>query len=124
MAATRSEVSELIGTLDHYTTPLDPSRTDLAREFRRRIYGIHSPELQVLLNRMRSLPLEGKHLLITLEPGKRWMLGRMYLDPLRVERLPEHEFESIEAAEWFVFGLRWEMLCGEPLRLDDEDDRQ
>lgn len=111
-----------MSTLDYHTTALDPSRTDLAREFRQRIYGVHSPELQVLLNRMRSLPVDGKHLLITLEPGRRWMLGRMYLDPPRIERVPEHRFESIEEAEWFVFKLRWERLCGEPLRLDDEGD--
>ena len=108
-----------MATLDYHTTRLDPSRTDLAREFRAQPFGIHSPELQVLLNRMRSLPVDGKHLLVTTKPGEEWMLARIRLDPLRVERLPEHVFTSSEEAEWFVFKLRWKLLSGEALALDE-----
>ena len=110
-----------MSVLDYHTTPLDPSRTDLAREFRARPYGVHSPELQVLINRMRSLPVDGKHVLITVRPGEEWMLGQLHGDPPQVRRLPEHRFDRLEAAEWFVFKLRWRALCGEELRLDDEE---
>ena len=112
-----------MSVLDYHSTPLDPSRVDLAREFRARPFGVHSPELQVLVNRMRSLPLEGKHVLISVAPGERWMLGRLHGDPPRVRRLPEHVFDSVEAAEWFVFKLRWQRLCGQPLDLDEPEVR-
>ena len=109
--------------LDYHTTPLDPARTDLAREFRARPSGVHSPELQVLLNRMRSLPVDGKHVLITVRPGEEWMLGQIYREPPRVRRLPEHRFHSVEAAEWFVFKLRWRALCGEELCLEEDEEK-
>ena len=35
----------------HY--PVDPERTDLARQFRERPLGPHSPDLQHVVNRMR-----------------------------------------------------------------------
>ena len=108
-----------MSVLDYHTTPLDPSRLDLAREFRARPFGVHSPELQVLLNRMRSMPVDGKYVLITVRPGEEWMLGQLRLDPPRVHRIPEHRFDRIEEAEWFVFRRRWHALCGEELRLDD-----
>ena len=99
-------------TLYDHTTPLDPSRTDLAREFKRQPYGIHSPELQVLLNRMRSMPRDGKHLLYVTKPGEEWVLAQTYGDPLKIRLLREHVFSSAEEGEWFVFKLRWKMLCG------------
>jgi hypothetical protein len=50
--------------MDHTSDPnaasyrLDPQRTDLAREFRSRIRGPYSAELQKLLHRMRWGPPE------------------------------------------------------------------
>ena len=111
-----------MSVLDYHTTPLDPSRIDLAKEFRARPFGVHSPELQVLLNRMRSMPVDGKHVLIAVHPGEEWMLGQIYRDPPRVRRLPEHRFDRVEAAEWFVFKLRWRALCGEELHLEENDE--
>lgn len=112
-----------MSVLDYHTTPLDPSRTDLAREFRARPFGVHSPELQVLLNRMRSMPVDGKHVLITVRPGEEWMLGRLRLDPPRVQRLPEHRFHRMAEAEWFVLELRRRALCGEELCIDEDEAR-
>jgi len=42
---------------------LDPRRTALAREFRARPFGVHSGDLQVVLNRMRSETIPGKYAL-------------------------------------------------------------
>ena len=76
----------------------------------------------MLLNRMRSLPLEGKHLLVETQPGTEWTLARMVgTPPARIELLTEHVFNDVEAAEWFVFKLRWEILTGTPLVIDDEE---
>lgn len=107
--------------LKHYSQPLDPTRLDLAREFRADPMGLRSPELAVLLNRMRSLPLDGKHLLIETLRGEEWTLARMWgTPPQRIEILSETVFHAFEDAEWFVFKLRWEALCGEPLLLPEE----
>ena len=42
----------------------DPSRLDLAREFKARPFGEHSPDLQYLLNLMRSREVEGRYVLV------------------------------------------------------------
>ena len=114
---------ELMSTLNHHSHRLDPARIDLALEFRAQPFGIRSAELAVLLNRMRSLPLDGKHLLVETIAGQEWMLAQMMgVPPNRIELRPEHVFSDYEEAEWFVFKLRWEVLCGEPLVLPREGD--
>ena len=55
---------------------IDPSRLDLVDEFRRSPRGPHSDGLQKVLHRMRWGGVAGRFVLITLEPGRRWMLGR------------------------------------------------
>ena len=112
-----------MSTLKHYSQPLDPTRIDLALEFRRSPYGVRSPELAVLLNRMRSLPLDGKHLLVETTPGEKWVLAQMKgTPPDKVELSPEHFFNNMHDTEWFVFKLRWEQLCGQPLVLPGEEE--
>ena len=100
----------------HY--PIDPARLDLVEEFRRSPKGPHSPELQKVLHRMRWGGVAGRYVLITLEPGRRWMLGRL---PERrgapVERFANRIYTSAVDAEWDVFKVRWEALTGR--RLDD-----
>jgi hypothetical protein len=98
---------------------IDPNRLDLALEFRRRPFGEHSADLQAVLGVMRGLPAEGKHLLVMTRPHREWTLARMEGDPLRPRLLPEHVFTSLEEAEWHVFKLRWEMLTGQPLVLNE-----
>ena len=110
-----------MNTLKHHSQPLNPTRLDLAREFRADPMGLRSPELAVLLNRMRSLPLDGKHLLVETRRGEEWILAQMWgAPPNRIEMLPECVFHTAEEAEWFVFKLRWEVLCGEPLILPEQ----
>ena len=94
---------------------IDPSRIDLAREFRRRPFGLHSPELQAVLIRMRSLPVEGKHCLIVEKPRARWLLARMEGTPLRPVPVPGIVFTDPAEAEWAVFKLRWQALTGHDL---------
>lgn len=96
---------------------IDPGRLDLAREFRARPFGEHSPDLQAVLNVMRALPTEGKHVLLVERPGREWRLAVMRGQP----PMPEPQnltFTTLEEAEWHVFGLRWQALTGEPLELD------
>ena len=46
----------------------DGSRMDLAREYRDRPRGPFSPELQKVLDRMRTTPMKGRYALIVVKP--------------------------------------------------------
>ena len=95
---------------------IDPSRTDLAREFRDNPDGPYSPELTLLVNRMRLMPMSERHVLVCLERGRRWMLAR--IPPERgmpVECFEDRIFTDHDAAVWEVFRLRWRTLTGEEL---------
>ena len=101
----------------HY--PIDPARTDLARQFRDRPFGPHSPDLQHIVNRMRWSPLAGRHVLVTRVPYREWVLATLtgvrgdapVVDESRV-------FHSLEEAEWAVFRLRWQAITGQPLDIE------
>jgi hypothetical protein len=92
---------------------VDPERLDLVEEFRRAPRGPHGEELQKLLHRMRWAGVAGRYVLITLEPGRRWMLGRLPgIRGAPVETWPNRVFTDIAEAEWEVFRIRWEALTG------------
>jgi hypothetical protein len=99
---------------------VDPSRIDLAEEFRRNPYGRHSGELQRLINLFRSGPLAGKYVLIrkTRQLPARWQLGRLGPTPHAPITLTEVEFDDYAAAEWAVFKLRWKDHTGQDLPLE------
>jgi hypothetical protein len=97
---------------------IDPSRLDLAREFRDRPFGEHSPELQSLLTVMRSRENCGDFLLVCTQPHAEWMLAVKQPEGKPPRLLEEERFTSPEAAEWRVFQIRWARLTGSPLRLD------
>lgn len=110
--------------MDHTSDPrafkniFDPSRLDLAKEFRAHPLGPYSRDLHRLLNFMRWDPRHGRHVLLVLEPGVRWQLARLPLERGRKVELFDVEFTSLEEAEWHVFKLRWQDLAGAPLFLD------
>jgi hypothetical protein len=93
--------------------PVDGERLDLVEEFGRSPRGPHSAELQKVLHRMRWSGIGGRCVLITVEPGRRWMLGRL---PERrdvpIETFLNRIYGSTVEAEWDVFCLRWEALTG------------
>jgi N,N-dimethylformamidase len=94
---------------------IDPRRLDLAREFKARPFGVHSPDLQAVLNRMRRQPQPGKYCLLMSKPHAEWLLARTTGDPIRPEVVPGFVFHSLEEAEWAVFKLRWQELTGHDL---------
>lgn len=95
----------------HY--PVDGTRMDLVEEFRRNPRGPHSEELQKVLHRMRWGGVAGRYVLITLDPGKRWMLGRLSEKRgARIETFPNRVYNSPADAEWDVFCIRWGALTG------------
>ena len=96
----------------------DPSRLDLAREFKARPYGEHSPDLQYLLNLMRKPRDEPFHVLVVTRPNEQWTLAVMEPDKPGPPRLTNAVFTSLEEAEWHVFRLRWKALAGEEPSVD------
>jgi hypothetical protein len=98
----------------HYQ--IDPSRLDLVEEFRRQPRGPHSDELQKVLHRMRWSGVTGRWVLITLEPNRRWMLGRVpEKRGVPMETFANCIFTRIEDAEREIFRRRWEALTGTKL---------
>jgi hypothetical protein len=113
--------------MDHTSDPgaaryaPDAARTALAREFRANIRGPYSKPLQQLVHRMRWGAWQGRYVLLVLEPGRRWGLARMPAERGQpVEVFPDCVFDSLEEAEWHVFQLRWQLITGRPLELQDE----
>jgi len=80
---------------------IDPRRTDLALEFKRRPFGPHSPELQAVLNVLRGAVHCQNLLLVCTRPHAEWMLA---------EKQP-----SLEDAEWHAFRVRWQAVTGQAL---------
>ena len=56
---------------------IDGSRMDLAKEYRDKLKGPYSYELQSILDRMRTSSLNGRFVLIVIEPFKRFGLARL-----------------------------------------------
>jgi hypothetical protein len=97
---------------------IDPSRIDLAEEFKANPYGEHSPDLQYLLNLMRRPGNEPYHLLVMTEPFRRWTLAVNNPTNGDPPQLTNQVFDRLEDAEWEVFKLRWKALAGSELPLD------
>lgn len=93
---------------------IDPSRVDLAREFKQRPYGEHSPDLQYVLNVMRRpSATEEFHVLVMTRPHEQWTLARMKPGATQPPTLTNMVFNSSAEAEWHVFRLRWKALTGQ-----------
>jgi hypothetical protein len=96
---------------------LDPTRIDLALEFKGRPYGRHSAELQRVLNLFRSTPPARNWCLVCRKPHAEWVLARFGATPRDPVEMLGPVFTSMAEAEWHVFKLRWKQFCGEELAL-------
>ena len=97
----------------------DGGRMDLAREYRDNPRGPFGPELQRILDRMRSTPLEGRYALLVDRPFESYRLvrlsGRRGVPPTPVDGV---SYASIAEAEWDIFKRRWKDLTGHDVVLD------
>ena len=95
---------------------IDPSRTDLVEEFRNNPDGPHSPELTLVVNRLRLMPMADRHILVCTQRGREWTLAK-HLAPLRalVELFEDRVFTDYDEGVWEVFKMRWETVTGEKL---------
>ena len=101
---------------------IDPSRLDLAREFKNNPTGPHSPELQKLLKLLRWEPLEGRFVVVQPQRDGQWYLARTTGPkghPLEIFR--SHGFDTLAQAYWGLFRKRWEQHTGQALIVDEED---
>ncbi|WP_195176138.1 ABC transporter permease [Mesorhizobium sp. INR15] len=78
---------------------------DLIAEFRAKTTGQHSPELQRLINRIRSEPMTGKLALLCTRPHEEWRLVRMN-GRGKPMTLLDSVFHNLDDAEWAIFKLR------------------
>ena len=95
---------------------IDPSRTDLVEEFRKNPDGPYSPELTLVVNRLRVMPMADRHILVCTKKGCEWMLAKM---PSKrgaaLELFKDRKFTNYNEGVWEVFRMRWETVTGESL---------
>jgi hypothetical protein len=97
---------------------VDPSRTDLALEFKAQPFGRHSAELQRVLNLFRSAPLSGNWCLVCRKRHAEWVLARFGESARDPVTIVGPVFTSLSSAEWHVFKLRWRQHTGKELLIE------
>jgi len=92
---------------------IDPSRSDLVEEFRCNPDGPYSPELTLVVNRMRLMPLHDRHVLICTKRGREWALAKIPPERgTKVELIEGQVFDDYSAGVWEVFKRRWKTVTG------------
>ncbi|MCA0276922.1 MAG: ABC transporter permease [Proteobacteria bacterium] len=81
------------------------SLDELVAEFRAKTTGQHSPELQRLINRIRSEPMTGKLALLCTRPHEEWRLVQMN-GRGKPMTLLDGVFHNLDDAEWEIFKRR------------------
>jgi hypothetical protein len=95
---------------------IDTSRKDLVEEFRQGPGGPYSPELTLLVNRLRLGPMEERYILVCTRRGREWTVAKMpTVRGAKLELLEDRVFDDYAAAAWEVFRLRWMAATGEDL---------
>ena len=90
---------------------IDPTRTDLAAEFKQSPLGPHGDELQKVLNIMRWVDVDGKKVLV--KQDGYWCLGTLnttWCKPVDVDL--DIRFDSLEDGFWYLFKHRWKDHTG------------
>ena len=92
---------------------IDPTRIDLAEEFKRKPYGRHSADLHKLLDLMRWGFARGRTIILCTVPHKEWRLakfGPRRGTPMQIDR--SRAFGSYQDAAWACFRARWKEMTG------------
>ena len=101
---------------------IDGSRMDLAMEYHDNLRGPYSNELQKILDKMRTTPLEGRFVLIIIVPFKVFGLARLSgkrgVAPTPVKGIT---YNSISEEEWDIFKRRWYQLTGIPVTVEGSE---
>ena len=92
---------------------IDPSRTDLVEEFRNNPSGPYSPELTLVVNRLRVMPMADRHILVCTKRGREWMLAKMPTERgAKLELCEDKVFNDYSEGVWEVFRQRWKTVTG------------
>ena len=92
---------------------IDPTRTDLIEEFDRNPGGPYGPELTLVVNRLRLMPMEERTIIVCTRRGVEWTLARM--PKARGDKLEYYDdlvFDDYDAATRKVFRMRWQAVTG------------
>ena len=92
---------------------IDPTRTDLIEEFDRNPGGPYGPELTLVVNRLRLMPMEERTIIVCTRRGVEWTLARM--PRARGDKLDYYDdlvFDDYDAAARTVFRMRWQAVTG------------
>ena len=92
---------------------IDPTRTDLIEEFDRNPGGPYGPELTLVVNRLRLMPMEERTIIVCTRRGVEWTLARM--PRARGDKLDYYDdlvFDDYDAAARKVFRMRWQAVTG------------
>ncbi len=93
---------------------IDPSRTDLVAEFRANPAGPYSPELTLVVNSLRTMPMADRHILVCTRRGREWTLAKMpTVRGARLELFEDQVFDDYYAGAWEVFRRRWQTVTGQ-----------
>ncbi len=91
---------------------INPSRTDLAEEFKKNPGGPYSPELTLVVNRLRLGPMEERTIMVCTKRGREWTLAKMpTVRGAKLELYEDRVFDDYAAA-WEVFRMRWQAVTG------------
>jgi hypothetical protein len=91
---------------------IDPSRTDLCDEFKRKPFGRHSADLHKLLDLMRWGFARGRTVILCTVPHKEWRLakfGPRRGTPMQIEN---RAFTTYKDVVWACFRARWKEMTG------------
>ena len=95
---------------------IDTSRKDLVEEYRQNPGGPYSPELTLLVNRLRLGPMEERYILVCTKRGREWTVAKMpTVRGAKLEIFEDRVFDDYYAAAWEVFRMRWEAATGEAI---------
>ncbi|MCP4186760.1 MAG: hypothetical protein GY763_04060 [Gammaproteobacteria bacterium] len=92
---------------------IDPSRMDLVEEFRNNPDGPYSPELTLVVNRLRLMPMADRHILVCTRRGREWVLAKMpSTRGTKLELIEGQVFDEYSRGVWEVFKRRWQTVTG------------
>lgn len=92
---------------------IDPKRADLVAEFRKNPGGPYSPELTLVVNRLRLMPLADRHILVCTQRGREWILAKLPTQRgARLELYKDQVFSDYDEGAREVFRRRWKAVTG------------
>ncbi len=92
---------------------IDPSRTDLVDEYLYNPGGPYSPELTLVVNRLRVMPMEDRHILVCTKRGCEWTLAKMpTVRGAEIELYEDQVFNDYYDGAREIFRRRWQTVTG------------